>query len=121
MIKVLPESDGATIGIEVTSHIDAEQGSCCIEIFDALIKEHNHINVLIVLNGKISMDIDVIYADLKCIFKHLNRMNKFATVSESKMLESLVIADAPFGNLTDFSEKHFELSKQKEAWAWVKS
>lgn len=121
MIKKLPQSEGAVIGIEVSGSITAEQESQWIEIFDALIVEHGTINILVVLDGKINMGFDVVYDDLKWTFKHLENMNKLAIVSQSKVLEWLVALDSPFGKLAGISEKHFETSELQSAWSWVRN
>lgn len=120
MIRQLPESEGATIGIKISGKIDLEQENQWIEIFNKLIEEYDKINILIVLDGKINFGVDVVYEDLKWTFKHLKNMHKLAIVSESKVLGWLVAADSPFGKLVGVSEKHFELSRLQDAWKWVK-
>jgi hypothetical protein len=120
MIRKLPESEGATIGIEVSGKIDSEEENKWIEIFDKLIKEHGKINILVLLNGKIGLDFDAAYDDLKWTFKNLKNMHKLAIVSESTILAWLVAAVSPFGKLAGISEKHFETSHLQEAWRWVK-
>lgn len=121
MITKLPESAGSTIGIEVSGKIDAEQEDHWIGIFDKLLEEHDKINVLVVLDGKINFGVDVAYADLKWTFKHLKNMNKLAIVSDSHVLKWLVAIDSPFGKLVGISEKHFEKSQLDEAWDWAKA
>ncbi|PKH03137.1 STAS/SEC14 domain-containing protein [Psychromonas sp. MB-3u-54] len=120
MIRKLPESEGATIGINVSGKIDLEQENQWFEVFNKLIEEHEQINILVVLDGKINFGLDVAYQDLKWIFKHFKNINKLAIVSESKKLAWLVAADSPFGKLVGVSEKHFELSRLQDAWRWVK-
>lgn len=121
MIRQLPESEGATIGVEVSGKIDSEQENKWIAIFDKLIEEHGKINILVLLDGKINYGIDAAYDDLKWTFKNLNHMNKLAIVSESHILEWLIAADSPFAKLVGISEKHFEKSHLHDAWHWVKT
>jgi len=120
MIKKLSGSEGATIGVEVSGKITSEDESQWIEIFNKLIEQHDSINILVVLNGKINFGVDVAYEDLKWTFKHLKNMNKFAIISESRILGWLVAADSPFGKLVGVNEKYFELSQLPEAWRWIK-
>lgn len=120
MIKKLPESEGATIGVEVTGKIDSVEENKWIDIFDQLIEEHGEINILVLLDGKINFGVDAVYDDLKWTFKNLKHMNKLAIVSESRVLSWLVAADSPFGKMVGISEKHFETSQLQEAWSWVK-
>lgn len=120
MIRKLPESEGATIGIKVSGKIDLEQENQWIGMFNKLIEEYDNINILVVLDGKINFGVDVAYQDLKWTFNHLKNMNKFAIVSDSKVLEWLVAADSPFGKLAGVNEKHFELNRLADAWRWVK-
>jgi hypothetical protein len=120
MIRKLPGSEGATIGIEVSGKIDLEQENHWIGIFNELMEEYDNINILVVLDGQINFGVDVAYEDLKWTFKHLKSINKLAIVSESKVLGWLVAADSPFGKLVGISEKHFELNRLQDAWKWVK-
>lgn len=120
MINVLPESEGATIGLEVSGKIDINEEEIWISAVNKLIEEHNEINILILLGGKIHYEIDAGYEDLKWMFKHLKNMNKLAIVSDSKVLGWLVKADSLFAKPMGISEEHFETSKLPEAWAWIK-
>lgn len=120
MIKKLPESEGGIIGVEVSGKIDSDEEKKWIDIFDKLIEEHDQINILVLLGGKINYGVDAAYDDLKWTFKNLKHMNKLAIVSESRVLGWLVAADSPFGKLAGISEKHFETSKLQDAWSWVK-
>lgn len=120
MIRKLPESEGATIGIEVSGKVDSEEENKWIEIFDNLIEDHYLINILVLLDGKINYGLDAAYDDLKWTFKHLKHMDKLAIVSESKVLSWLVAIDSPFGKLAGISEKHFETSQLQDAWHWIK-
>jgi hypothetical protein len=120
MIKKLPESEGAIIGIEVSGKIDSMEENKWIEIFDKLIAEQGRINILVLLNAKFSVGVDVAYDDLKWTFKNLKNMNKLAIVSQSTVLAWLVAADSPFGKLAGISEKHFDTSHLQDAWRWVK-
>lgn len=120
MIEKLPESEGAVIGIKVSGKIDIGEEQRWIEIFDALIKEHDPLNILILLDGTFSMTAEVFYEDIKWTFKNLKNMNRLAIVSKSTILALLVAVDSPFGKLAGISEKHFETSRLEDAWAWVK-
>lgn len=120
MIKKLPESEGATIGVEVSGKVDSKEEAKWIKVFDELIEEHGDINILVLLSGKIHYGVDATYEDLKWTFKNLKHMNKLAIVSSSKVLEWLIAVDAPFGKLAGISEKHFEASHLQDAWSWIK-
>jgi len=56
MIKKLQESEGATIGVEVSGKIDSEEENKWIEIFDKLIAEHGSINILVLLGWLVAAD-----------------------------------------------------------------
>jgi hypothetical protein len=120
MIKMLPESEGAVIGIEVFGKIDSTEENKWIAVFDKLIAEHGSINILVLLNGKFNIGVDAAYGDLKWTFKNLKNMNKLAIVSESHILAWLVAVGSPFGKLVGLSEKHFAASRLQKAWRWVK-
>jgi hypothetical protein len=120
MIKKLPESGGAVIGVAVSGKIDSKEETNWIEIFDRLIAEQGKINILVLLDGRINIGADAAYADLKWTFKNIKNMNKLAIISDSKVLGWLVAADSPFGKLVGVSEKHFKTSHLQDAWNWVK-
>lgn len=120
MIEKLPQSDGAVIGVEVSGSISAAEEAQWVKYFDELIAEHGTINILVVLDGKLNMGLDVAYDDLKWTFKHLKNMNKLAIVSQSKVLDLLVTLDSPFGKLVGISENHFKLNELENAWSWVR-
>lgn len=121
VIRKLPESEGAVIGVEVYGKIDAAEENKWIMVFDELIEQHGAINILILLDGKISYGVDAAYEDLKWTFRNLKHMNKLAIVSESHVLSWLVAADSPFGKLAGISEKHFESRRLQDAWRWIKT
>ena len=121
MIRRLPESEGGVIGVEVSGKIDSKEEDKWIAIFDDLIKVHGNINILVLLDGKLSVEFDAAYDDLKWTFKNLKHMNKLAIVSESRILRWLVAADSPFGKLAGIREKHFETANLQDAWDWVKA
>ena len=120
MIRKLPESTGNTIGVAVSGNISVAEENQWIAIFDELIKKHDKINVLVLLDGKINFGVDVLYKDLKWTIKNIKHMNKLVIVSDSKVLAWLVAADSPFGKLAGISEKHFETAKLQDAWQWAK-
>lgn len=120
VIEKLPESENRTIGVKISGKIDGVEENKWIEIFDKFIEEHEKVNILVVMDGKISYDLDAIYDDLKWTFKNLEHMNRLAIVSDSKILSLLVTADSPFAKLVNISEKHFEKSQLEAAWSWVK-
>lgn len=121
MIKMLPESEGAVIGIAVSGKIDAAEENKWIAVFDDLIEKHGSISVLVVLEGQFNIDLDAAYTDLKWTIKHIKNMAKIAIVSNSKILGWLVAADSPFGKLAGIREKHFDTSDLVKAWCWVKA
>lgn len=121
MIRQLPQSEGATIGVEVSGRITAAEEKQWIDTFNALIETHHTINILVLLDGKLNVGTDVAYQDLKWTFTHLANMNKLAIVSDSRVLSWLVAADSPFGKLAGISEKHFDTRELEDAWHWVKA
>lgn len=120
MIRKLPKSEGATLGVAVSGKVDSAEENKWIAIFDALIEQHETINILVLLEGKLSYDLDALYGDLKWTFANLKHMNRLAIVSESKVLKWLTAVDKPFGKLAGIDEKHFETSQLQDAWIWAK-
>lgn len=121
MIEMLPESQGATIGVRVSGKVDSIEENKWLNIFNSLISEHKVINTLIVLDGKVDVDLDAAYEDLKWLFNNLKHINKIAIVSQSKVLSWLVAADSPFAKIVGIDEKHFEKHDLMHAWEWVKT
>ncbi|WFB36202.1 STAS/SEC14 domain-containing protein [Kiritimatiellota bacterium B12222] len=119
MITKLAESEGATLGLEVSGKIDLIEEKKWIGIVETLIQEHDRINILVVRGGKLGYEFKAAYEDLKWTFKHLKHIHKIAIVSESNVLAALVAMDSPFAQTVGISEKHFKTSNLQDAWQWV--
>jgi len=56
MIKKLPQSEGAVIGLVVSGKIDSKEENKWIELLDKLIAEHGSINILVLLGWLVAAD-----------------------------------------------------------------
>ncbi len=121
MITQLPESEGATIGIMVTGKVDEAEEKKWISTFDALIKQHDKINVLVLIGDNFDIGLKAAFEDIKWTFGHLEHMDKLALVSTRCVIKWLVEIDSPFAKMVNIDEKYFDVNELSKAWAWVKS
>lgn len=120
MIKKLPESEGPFLGFEVTGKVSLEEEKEWIEKVQSVVDEHGKISVLVILDEKAGWGVEAGIEDLKWFMTHMKQLNKIAVVSESNIWKWLVNLDSPFAKMVGIGEKHFEPSKIKEAWSWIK-
>jgi hypothetical protein len=121
MITQLPESEGATIGIMVTGKVDQAEEEKWISTFNALIAQHDKINVLVLIDDNFDIGLKAAYEDLKWTFGHLKHIDKLAIVSTRRVIKWLVEIDSPFAKMVNIEEKYFDVNELNKAWAWVKS
>ena len=120
MIKKLPESEGPFLGFEVTGKVSLEEEKEWIERVQSVVDEHGKVSVLVILDEKAGWGVKAGIEDLKWFMTHMKQINKIAVVSESSVWKWLVSLDGPFAKMVGIGEKHFELSKIKDAWSWIK-
>ncbi len=121
MITKLPESHGAVVGYEITGKVSLEIENEWIAELDQLLKEHDKINVLIVLGKNSRWEKDAGIADIKWITKHVRNFDKIAVVATGSVWKWLIAVDSFFAKMTGIKEKYFEPSLIDEAWKWLDS
>lgn len=121
MLTQLPQSEGETIGIQVSGKVDRAEEQKWISTFDSLIKQYDKINLVVVIDDNVDMTLDAFFDDIKWTFSHLKHMNKLAIVSTSRVIKWLVEADRPFAKMVNIDEQYFTVNELSKAWAWVKN
>lgn len=97
-----------------------EEEKAWISKFDERIKQHEKINVMVILGDNTSWGTKAGYEDIKWIIKNFKKFNKIACVTDSTVWKWLIKIDSQFAKLVGIGEKHFEPSEAKEAWEWVR-
>ena len=120
MIKKLPESKGPFLGFEVTGKVSLEEEKEWIEKVQSVVDKHDKVSFLVILEEKAAWGVKAGIEDLKWARTHMKHFNKLAIVSERNIWKWLVSLDSPFAKMVGIGEKHFEPSKIKDAWAWIK-
>lgn len=120
MVKVLSESSGNVFGVEINGKVTAEVEKELIDKVNAVLEEHTKINILVVLGEGAGWGLKAGMEDIKWFITHMKNISKIAIVSDSSVWKWLVKADAQFAKLAHIGEKHFEVARLNDAWAWVK-
>ncbi|MEX3007970.1 STAS/SEC14 domain-containing protein [Hoeflea sp. TYP-13] len=120
MYTVLPQSEGAVLGLEISGRIDIEQERALIAKAEAVIKEHDKIKLLVVVREGTSATFEATMADFKWISTHVKNLGKLAIVADSKVLGWLVAQDAKIAKHLGIGERHFTTDDMDAAWAWIR-
>lgn len=121
MYKVLPQSEGPTLGLMISGKIDITEEQEMIELAEKVLAEHDKLNLLVIVGENVWASLEAAYADLRWITTHLKNVAKLAIVTDSKTLGWLVEQDAKIARHLGIGERHFATDELEEAWTWTKS
>jgi len=121
MYTILPRSQGAVLGVEVTGKVDITQEQALIAKAEELIEEHGKINVLVVLGDHVGVSFEAAKADIKWVLANMQHLSKIAIVTDSKLLAALIAVDATFAKMVGIEEKHYDKADIETAWHWIES
>ncbi|QDG78254.1 STAS/SEC14 domain-containing protein [Labrenzia sp. PHM005] len=119
MYKILPRSDGAVLGVEVSGTVTIEEEKELIDKANELVSKYGKASFLVVLGDHVGVSFEAAAADIKWIVTHMNKIARLAIVTDSKLLAALVDIDATFAKLAGISEKHFDSDELDQAWEWI--
>lgn len=120
MYTILPESEGASIGITVSGKLSTEEERELVKKADSTVAEHGKLNILVELHEFKGATAQAMVTDLKWLAKNLKNISRLAIVADSKILGWLVELDAVFARLMNIEEKHFTRQEIDDAWTWLK-
>ncbi len=120
MIELLPESEGAVMGVKITGKVNLEMEKEWIAKTEAAIKEHGRLKFLLQMGEKAGWDLDAGLEDFKWLIKHADDLSKIALVADGKFWEIYVKLDQPFAKMYKIEEKFFKTEDIDSAWKWLK-
>jgi hypothetical protein len=121
MYTILPRSQGAILGIEISGKVEIDQEQALVAKADELIREHGKISLLVVLGEHVGTSFDAAMADMKWTLGNMKHLAKVAIVSDSRLLAALTAVDAAFARMAGIEEKHFDKADLDAAWTWIAS
>ncbi|KIC40333.1 hypothetical protein RA27_16165 [Ruegeria sp. ANG-R] len=121
MYKVLDQSEGNVLGLEISGKIDITQERELIAKAEAILKDHDKIRLLVVVDKGLSATFEAAKTDMAWVIKNVKKLGKLAIVADNAFLGHLVEIDAKFASMLDIGEKHFTTDEVDEAWAWIKA
>ena len=121
MYMILPRSEGPVMGVEISGKLDIDQEQNLTAVAEKLIKEHDKINVLVVLGDHVGVSFEAAASDIKWILTHMSHLNKIGIVTDSNLLTALIAVDATFAKLAGIQEKHFDRQDIETAWHWIEN
>ena len=83
MIKELAKSEGSVLGFEITGKVTLEEEKEWICKFDAALEKYDKVSALVVLGNEASWGVKAGLNDLKWVMSHVEKVHKFALVSDS--------------------------------------
>ncbi|MDN3718754.1 STAS/SEC14 domain-containing protein [Roseibium salinum] len=107
MYTILPRSQGAVLGVELSGKMDMAQEQALIAVAEELIEEHGKISVLIVVGDDVGLSYEAAMADIKWVLANMQHLKKLAIVTDSNLLATLVAVDATFAKMVGIAEKAF--------------
>ncbi len=120
MITKLPQSEGSTVGYEISGKIDTEAESAWIAEIAENIKAHGPISALVYLKDDAGWGVNAGIEDIKWIMSHLKEIKKVAVVADSAAWKWLIAIDSKFAKLFGIDEKFFKSEQIDAAWVWLK-
>ncbi len=121
MIIELPQSEADILGFEITDTVTLEEQLEWITRIENALRQHEKINILVVLNDGVSWGLDAGIEDIKWVMRHMSSIRKIAFVSSSRVWKWLVSIDSFFASMVGIQEKHFDNAELAAAWEWVKT
>ena len=121
MITELAESKGAVLGFKISGKVSSDEEKKWTGELDKVLKIHQKISVLLILDEKAGWGVRAGLEDLKWLVTHMKRLDKVAIVSDSTVWKWLIAVDRQFAQLVNVGEKHFKKSEISDAWDWVRS
>jgi hypothetical protein len=119
MIKKLPQSYDNRLAYVISSTITLDEETSWIEELDAVLMQFDKVSAMIIVEEDASWNLDAGIEDIKWLFKHYDKFEKLAIITDSKVWEWLITLDSKFAKLVNVKEKHFHVNEREEAWQWI--
>jgi len=120
MIEQLEKSGGSILAFKITGKVTLDEEQQWIQIFEKSLEKHDKVSTLIILGEEASWGVKAGIEDIKWLMTHLNKLHRFALVTDSSVWKWLIKMDSPFASMMGIGEKYFPLSELDNAWTWVK-
>jgi hypothetical protein len=120
MVKVLPGSDGNTLGIQVSGNLTSKDyEEVMIPKLEELINKHGKARFLCYLDEDFSgMEMGAMVDDAKFFLKHKDDLEKTAVVGAAFWIEMLTTM---FAHVMQGEVKTFPGEQLDAAWEWIKA
>ncbi len=118
MYRVLDDSTGNTVGIQVDGKLTKDDYGVLIPYFENLINECGPLNLLCDMTRFDGMEIEAFWEDFQFGIRHLRDFKRMAIVGNQSWLEWLTKV---FNPLVKTEVKYYSPQELNDAWRWVKS
>jgi hypothetical protein len=125
MIKVLAETKGDILGVEIVEAYTKEDFAEFVQAFEQAVKDSaGKVNLLVRIDKLKFRDIEfkAFVRDSRYALEHIGQLGRVAIVGSSKLEKFMVSVDnLIFGNQEKgLVEKYFDASELDQAWAFVR-
>ena len=115
--RKLQQSSGNVLGYEVGGKLTEEEFEAFSQEFRAEISRHGKVRLLMHVPEIPSMESGAMWEDLK-LSRYRNDIERYAIVGESALLEW----GTKLGDVLIAGEvRHFDPSREEEAWRWIRA
>ena len=118
MYRVLDESSGNTVGIQVDGKLTKEDNGVLIPYLENLINDCGPLKLLCDMTNFGGIEIEAFWEDFKFGIGHLRDFNRMALVGDQRWLEWCTKA---FNPLIKTEAKYFSPEQMSEAWNWLRA
>ena len=120
MYKILNESEGHNIGVQLTGEVSKEEREEVVKMFKEIVNANGRINILIELSEFKVFGSEALAVDIEYVMPVVSKLKRFAFVSDSKWQEWYIAIDKTFAKMFGIEENYFDVDKIDEAWKWLK-
>ena len=118
MYRVLDESSGNTIGMQVDGKLTKDDYGVLIPYIENLITESGPLNLLCDMTNFSGIEIEAFWEDFKFSIRHLRDFKRMAVVGDQRWLEWWTKFLNP---LIKTEAKYFSPEQMSEAWNWLRA
>lgn len=117
MLRRLDEGPDNVLGYEVAGKLTEKEFETLSEEFKAAVAAFGKVRLLVLMPELPGMEPGALLEDLK-LAPYANDIERYALVSDSAVVEW---AEKLAGSMAGAQVRQFEVSRQEEAWRWLRS
>ncbi|MFT4519706.1 MAG: hypothetical protein ACI9JM_002103 [Halioglobus sp.] len=119
MIAELTKYAGDALAFEISGKVSIDEEKMWIARIEQALQANDKLKVMVVLGEGASWGLKAGVEDVKWVLKHMDRIERIAFVSSSKVWKWLISVDSVFAQMVGIKERHFDTAEVDDAWSWL--